>query len=131
MYNLDARRFIHKMNDDRVDVDHFIMNLPQLAPEFLDAFRGWKFHDDDDDELDPNASSSRNDIPRKESEQRTRRRRMRRPMIHVHCFGEKPRSPDDVTKLFTVVVSLVSPYYLKCCFEQAIPGCIQGLQSGN
>ena len=99
MYNLDARRFIHKMNEDRVDVDHFIMNLPQLAPEFLDAFRGWKFHDDDDDELDPNASSSRNDIPRKESEQRTRRRRMRRPMIHVHCFGEKPRSPDDVTRV--------------------------------
>ena len=100
MYNLDARRFIHKMNEDRVDVDHFIMNLPQLAPEFLDAFRGWKFHDSDDDELDPNASSSRsNDIPTKESEQRTRRRRMRQPMIHVHCFGEKPRSPDDVTRV--------------------------------
>ena len=25
-------------------VDDFIMNLPQLAPEFLDAFCGWRFH---------------------------------------------------------------------------------------
>ena len=97
MYNLDARRFIHKMNEDRVDVDHFIMNLPQLAPEFLDAFRGWKFRDNDDD---PNASSSRsNDTPTKESERRTCRRRIRPPMIHVHCFGEKPRSPDDLIRV--------------------------------
>ena len=31
----------------------------------------------------------------------------------------------------SLVVSLVSPYYLRFCFEQAIPGCIQGLQSVN
>ena len=72
MYNMDARQFIQKMNEDRVDVDHVIMNLPQLAPEFLDAFRGWRFHDDS----------------RKANERQ-------RPMIHVHCFGEKARTPDD------------------------------------
>lgn len=73
-YNLDARRFIHKMNEDNIEVDHFIMNLPQLAPEFLDAFRCWKFGVDD-----------------KNNEYR--------PMIHLHCFGEKPRSPDDMVRV--------------------------------
>ena len=94
MYNSDARQFIHRMNEERVDVDHFIMNLPQLAPEFLDAFRGWKFHDCDD--LDPSLTCSSD---KKQVEQRSRRRRMRLPMIHVHCFGEKPRSPEDVTRV--------------------------------
>jgi hypothetical protein len=76
------------------------MNMPQLAPEFLDAFHGWKFHDNDDDDFDPNASFSRSKgNPTKEVEQRTRRRRIHPPMIHVHCFGEKPRSPDDVTRV--------------------------------
>lgn len=73
-YNLDARRFIHKMNEDNIDVDHFIMNLPQLAPEFLDAFRCWKFGIDG-------------------------KNNKHRPMIHLHCFGEKPRSPDDVVRV--------------------------------
>lgn len=100
VYNLDARKFIHKMNEDGVDVDHFIMNLPQLAPEFLDAFRGWNFHDNNADDQDPDASASRSDgIPMKETKQQIRRRRTRQPMIHVHCFGEKPRSPDDVTRV--------------------------------
>ena len=65
-YNLDARQFIHKINAENIQVDHFIMNLPQMAPEFLDAFRGWKFNE----ALDT-------------------------PIIHVHCFDEKARSPED------------------------------------
>ena len=69
-YNLDARKFIHKMNTDEVKVDHFIMNLPQLAPEFLDAFRGWKF------------SETSN-----------------RPLVHVHCFDEKARTSEDTIRI--------------------------------
>ena len=69
-YNLDARQFIHKMNRDGVKVDHFIMNLPQLAPEFLDAFRGWKFCETHV-----------------------------RPMVHVHCFDEKARTSEDTTRI--------------------------------
>jgi tRNA (guanine37-N1)-methyltransferase len=69
-YNLDAREFIHKMNADHIQVDHFIMNLPQLAPEFLDAFRGWKFDENSD-----------------------------RPMVHVHCFDEKARTPEDTARI--------------------------------
>ena len=70
-YNLDGREFIHKMNAEGVHVDHYIMNLPQMAPEFLNAFSGYKFSDSEDD----------------------------RPMVHVHCFGEKPRLPQDVTRI--------------------------------
>jgi len=70
-YNLDGREFIHKMNAEGTQVDHYIMNLPQMAPEFLNAFRGYKFHSGDED----------------------------RPMVHVHCFGEKPRLPQDVSRI--------------------------------
>ena len=69
-YNLDGRAFIHKMSDERVDADHFIMNLPASAPEFLDAFRGYDF-------VDPG----------------------RAPRVHVHCFGEKARDPDDSARI--------------------------------
>jgi len=71
-YNLDGREFIHKMNVEGIQVDHYIMNLPQMAPEFLNAFRGYKFHSDNEDN---------------------------RPMVHVHCFGEKPRVPQDVSRI--------------------------------
>jgi tRNA (guanine37-N1)-methyltransferase len=90
-YNLDARRFIHKMNEDDINVDHFIMNLPQLAPEFLDAFRCWKFSIDDNNNI-------------------------HRPMIHLHCFGEKPRSPDDVVRVESQVQQ-------RCEAAFACPGC--------
>ncbi|KAL7532685.1 hypothetical protein ACHAXR_004782 [Thalassiosira sp. AJA248-18] len=83
MYNLDAREFIHKMNKDGVSVDHFIMNLPQMAPEFLDAFRGWKF--EKNNATTTSACSSTDGT--------------KRPLIHVHCFGEKARSPDETTRV--------------------------------
>ena len=76
MYNLDAREFIHQMNAKRVDVDHFIMNLPQLGPEFLDAFRGWRFIVDNED-----------------------KKSLHRPMVHVHCFGEKAKGPEETAKV--------------------------------
>lgn len=69
MYNMDARAFIHKMNTEGVEVDHFIMNLPAMAPEFLDAFRGWKFGVS------------------------------RPPMIHVHCFGEKAKGLEEIAQV--------------------------------
>lgn len=74
-YNLDAREFVTKLQDDIIvtqqqnnnnatpgnvctNIDHVIMNLPASAPEFLDAFRGWKL--------------------------------TKLPRIHVHCFAPKP-----------------------------------------
>lgn len=49
-YNMDARQFVRDVlmkddNDEGVGVgavDHVIMNLPATAPEFLDAFRGYR-----------------------------------------------------------------------------------------
>lgn len=41
-YNLDARKFCHYLQERSVDFHHVIMNLPASAPEFLDAFRGFK-----------------------------------------------------------------------------------------
>ncbi|KAL9181678.1 hypothetical protein ACHAXT_012021 [Thalassiosira profunda] len=77
--NLDAREFIHKANRDGVAADHFIMNLPQLAPEFLDAFRGWTF-----------GAADGSDISK-------------RPRVHVHCFDEKARGPEDAARVETQV----------------------------
>ena len=96
-YNLDARRFIHKMNEDNIDVDHFIMNLPQLAPEFLDAFRCWKFG------VDANNNKHR-------------------PMIHLHCFGEKPRSPDDDVRVERQVQQ-------RCEAALGCPGCFDSAKT--
>ena len=87
-YNMDARQFIHKMNNDKVEVDHFIMNLPQMAPEFLNAFRGWKFEDTSV-----------------------------RPMVHVHCFDEKARTPEDTIRIETNVLQ-------RCEKALGCPGCL-------
>lgn len=48
LFNLDARDFISEIQNKNISssvspkIDHVIMNLPASAPEFLDAFRGWK-----------------------------------------------------------------------------------------
>lgn len=76
-YNMDGRAFIHKMNEEGVNASHFIMNLPAAAPEFLDAFRGWNFE-----------SASSKKIP----------------TIHVHCFGEKARGPQETSRVQTQVL---------------------------
>lgn len=60
-YNMDARYFIRKLDNEGIRYEHVLMNLPAIAPEFLDVFRGWKKIDDDH----------------------------QRPWIHVHCFGGK------------------------------------------
>ncbi len=40
-YNMDARAFCHQLQDKGIFPDHCIMNLPAIALEFLDAFRGF------------------------------------------------------------------------------------------
>ena len=40
--NFDARELLQELQAKMINIDHVIMNLPASAPEFLDAFRGWK-----------------------------------------------------------------------------------------
>mmetsp|Transcript_9219 Transcript_9219/g.16754 ORF Transcript_9219/g.16754 Transcript_9219/m.16754 type:complete len:286 (+) Transcript_9219:1328-2185(+) len=68
MYNMDARAFCHRLQDEGVHPDHFIMNLPATALEFLDAFRGYR----PSSSLSSSSSSS-----------------SKLPQIHVHCFAPK------------------------------------------
>ena len=57
--NLDARAMVHKLQDEGIAVDHFLMNLPKIAPDFLDSFRGYHTSG------------------------------LLRPIIHVYCFAPK------------------------------------------
>eukprot|EP00934_Nitzschia_sp_Nitz4_P005501 Nitzschia sp. Nitz4//scaffold389_size11954//7601//9004//NITZ4_009012-RA/size11954-processed-gene-0.3-mRNA-1//1//CDS//3329549999//5491//frame0 len=41
-YNMDGRAFCHKLQDEGIDFHHVLMNLPATAPEFIDAFRGFR-----------------------------------------------------------------------------------------
>jgi tRNA (guanine37-N1)-methyltransferase len=59
VYNMDARAFCHQLQDREIRPDHYIMNLPATALEFLDAFRGYP-----------------TSLPQQ-------------PQIHVHCFAPK------------------------------------------
>lgn len=70
-YNMDAREFVRRIFfQDRIQVDHVIMNLPATAPEFLDAFRGY----------DAAACGSRAATVL--------------PRFHVHCFAPKESEKD-------------------------------------
>jgi tRNA (guanine37-N1)-methyltransferase len=60
-YNMDARYFLRMLDEKGIQYDHVLMNLPAIAPEFLNVFRGWK--------------GDNNHRPM--------------PMIHVHCFAAK------------------------------------------
>jgi tRNA (guanine37-N1)-methyltransferase len=65
-YNMDGRYFLRKLDDEGILYQHVLMNLPAIAPEFLNVFQGWKG---------------------KEGQER--------PWIHVHCFGGKGDGADD------------------------------------
>jgi tRNA (guanine37-N1)-methyltransferase len=41
-YNMDARTFCLQLQERGIDFHHVLMNLPASAPEFLDAFRGFR-----------------------------------------------------------------------------------------
>ncbi|KAI8983063.1 Met-10+ like-protein-domain-containing protein [Pilobolus umbonatus] len=80
-YNMDGREFIHKAVQDLQATsnewktfDHFIMNLPAMAIEFLDSFRGLYYN------------------------QRHLYKQQSLPMIHCHCFTKSPNARDDIFK---------------------------------
>jgi tRNA (guanine37-N1)-methyltransferase len=67
-YNMDGRDFIRMLDERKVEYHHVLMNLPAIAPEFLNVFRGWE----------GNYSN--------------------RPMIHVHCFASKDNGETEAVK---------------------------------
>eukprot|EP00535_Pseudo-nitzschia_heimii_P006272 CAMPEP_0197194180 /NCGR_PEP_ID=MMETSP1423-20130617/28759_1 /TAXON_ID=476441 /ORGANISM="Pseudo-nitzschia heimii, Strain UNC1101" /LENGTH=613 /DNA_ID=CAMNT_0042647557 /DNA_START=56 /DNA_END=1897 /DNA_ORIENTATION=- len=67
-YNMDARSFCHLLQDQKIFPDHCIMNLPAMAIEFLDAFRGY-----------PRATSGEDSVKNDDD----------LPRIHVHCFAPR------------------------------------------
>ncbi|KAH8548165.1 guanine(37)-N1-methyltransferase [Umbelopsis sp. PMI_123] len=84
-YNLDGREFIHKAIADLDLVlntgekwktyDHFVMNLPATAIEFLDAFRG--------------AYRSKKAIYEQSGSPKL-------PMVHCHCFSKSSTPNIDI-----------------------------------
>ena len=68
-FNMDGRYFIRKLDEEGICYNHVLMNLPAIAPEFLNVFRGSKRGIKCSDD-----GNSDND---------------NRPWIHVHCFGGK------------------------------------------
>lgn len=89
-FNMDAREFIricvgrakiHKDNDENFDskfpedfrIDHFYMNLPKDALEFLDVFEGL-FVGTKPTIYDPNSL----------------------PIVHVYCFAKESNSEEEI-----------------------------------
>ncbi|KAI8083103.1 guanine(37)-N1-methyltransferase [Halteromyces radiatus] len=95
-YNMDGRDFIRQAVKDLAKVnegkwktfDHFVMNLPETAIDFLDAFRG--LYQDQKalyDSLDPSPKL---------------------PTVHCHCFTRSDDPAQDIAKRVEQVI--VSPY---------------------
>ncbi|KAI8335706.1 guanine(37)-N1-methyltransferase [Chlamydoabsidia padenii] len=88
-YNMDGRDFIRQAvkdldstkdatKDGWKTFDHFVMNLPDTAIEFLDAFRGlYRGKKQLYDSLDP--------APKL-------------PMVHCHCFTKSDQPDQDIAK---------------------------------
>lgn len=66
-YNMDGRAFVRYLERENILYHHVIMNLPAIAIEFLDIFRGWHPPTAYPDHL---------------------------PTIHVHCFVKYVTSED-------------------------------------
>ncbi|ORZ14793.1 guanine(37)-N1-methyltransferase [Absidia repens] len=95
-YNMDGREFIRQAvhdlavanKDEWKTFDHFVMNLPDTAIEFLDAFRGlYKDQKHLYDSLDPAPAL---------------------PMVHCHCFTKSEDPAQDIAKRVNQVIG--SPY---------------------
>ncbi|KAI8371428.1 Met-10+ like-protein-domain-containing protein [Radiomyces spectabilis] len=85
-YNMDGREFIRQAVKDLQATgsdsewktfNHFVMNLPATAIEFLDAFRGLYRDQKSVFESTPHAKL---------------------PMIHCHCFTKSPNPADDIAE---------------------------------
>ncbi|KAI9479532.1 hypothetical protein BDB00DRAFT_858726 [Zychaea mexicana] len=89
-YNLDGREFIRKAVEDLQATseewktfDHFVMNLPATAIEFLDTFHG--LYRDQKVRYDASQSA-------------------KLPMIHCHCFTKSSEPANDILERASQVI---------------------------
>lgn len=85
-YNMDGRRLVHVLQDKQIHVDHFIMNLPAMAPECCTAFQGYRTQD-----------ANGNTMPR----------------LHVYCFAPKPPTEANATNTSTSATTATSSAILE------------------
>lgn len=84
-YNMDGREFIRQAVKDLQATsanefktfDHFVMNLPATAIEFLDTFRG---------------------LYREQKDLFNSTKQAKLPMIHCHCFTKSPDAMKDISE---------------------------------
>lgn len=79
-FNQDGREFVRRTVRDRVFGQHFIMNLPHMALEFLDAFRGLY------------AGLPADAMPAE------------MPTIHVYCFSKSSDPKQDACERASLVL---------------------------
>jgi tRNA (guanine37-N1)-methyltransferase len=82
--NLDGRQLVLQLQREKMEVNHFIMNLPASAPEFLSCFRGYQCF---------NACSSK--VAARDCGEDTLASKediIPTPFLHVYCFAVKPCS---------------------------------------
>ncbi|CAO3617289.1 unnamed protein product [Cunninghamella blakesleeana] len=97
IYNMDGREFIRQAVKDLSSLDntkwntfdHFVMNLPETAIEFLDAFRGLYL---DQKPLYDSLLSSPPKLP----------------LVHCHCFTKSEDPAKDIAQ--RVEAAIGSPY---------------------
>jgi len=89
-----------------------------ICAGILSAFRGWRFHDDDHA---PATTSVDDAHPTEQDRQHHRRHR---PMIRVHCFGEKARTPGDNVRVERQVQQ-------RCETALGCSGCFNSTKDGD
>ena len=115
---MDGRAFIHHLIELKIPFEHVIMNLPAIAIEFLDAFRGYDYTLDN----------------------------LKKPLLHIHCFASKNGEDaerevykrckkalgcglDKIRDHFKIhVVRDIAPKKNMLCVSFYLPECVKDLQ---
>ena len=113
-YNMDGRAFVRHLNEQKIEFDHAIMNLPAIALEFLDAFRGFSL--DKLPRIHVHCFASKDD---EEAEKEV----MNRCQAALGCALEKERDNVNIH-----IVRDISPKKNMLCVSFTLPQVVKKLQ---